>query len=525
VASGREDRIAHSDASTRNPIEVEFPLRIAALDVGSNAIRYVAAEFHDVDRFHELEGQRFSVRLGHDAFTTGILSATALDAAVECAVRFRHRLDDLGISRYRAVATSAVRESRNGGELVARVRRESGIHLETITGSEEARLAWIAVRSRVPFASKPWLLADLGGGSLEISIVGSEGIEASESHPMGTVRMLEDLSVAGASPAEFRNLVERYAARLSLPGGGSEDFDGVLITGGNAEALADLNLALGGSDNADELTRTDLRRLVDELTATDVEERIRRYGLREDRADVILPAGILFERVARLAGTERILVPRVGVKDGLLYDLAADAARHVAHEGELDRTTLSAAVTLGRRYRFDERHARHVRFLSLSLFDQLMGVHGLDEGARRRLSAAALLHDVGQFVAYRRHHKHSWYLLSHSELPGLTTEEMRIVALLARYHRRSEPKDDHDGYRDLDDPARLEVRKLAAILRVADALDREHQGHVQGVTVTEADGAIGLLLDTVGDTSFEKWALEKKAPLFEKVYGRKLAVR
>jgi exopolyphosphatase/guanosine-5'-triphosphate,3'-diphosphate pyrophosphatase len=509
---------------------VSFPVCVAALDIGSNAIRYTLAEFTGLEHYRELETQRFSVRLGHDAFTTGTLTPAALDAAVQSAVNFRQRLDDLGIARYRAVATSAVRESRNGAELVARVRKESGIHLETITGSEEARLVSAAVRKRVDLVGRLWLLADLGGGSIELSVVNDSGILASETHPLGTVRLLEEISGRSDDQKGFINLLQRYAARLALPTEPDEPIAGTIITGGNAEALADLIAARGGAPSnrngttTAEFTVKDLRAMRDQLAGLTVKDRIRKLALREDRADVILPAAIVFERVTRLSGSDRILVPRVGVEEGLLYDLVTDFAEHRAHEGELDRLAHSGALSLGRRYRFAEPHALHVRELALSLFDQLQWLHELGEVSRRRLSSAALLHDIGQFVSYRKHHKHSWYIIANSELPGLSPEDTQRVALITRYHRRSEPKESHEEFAELDSDGKEEVQKLAAILRVADALDREHQGHVKRVLATQKGGKIVLALETGDDTSLEHWAFSKKSPLFKRVYGLELVL-
>jgi exopolyphosphatase / guanosine-5'-triphosphate,3'-diphosphate pyrophosphatase len=416
------------------------------------------------------------------------------------------------------VATSAVRESRNGGELVERIRRESGVRLETITGSEEARLVWLSAKHRLSFDRRPWILADLGGGSIEISIVSELGIHWSESHPMGTVRLLEDFGGELAAGADFRDILEHYTSRLSLPDGAEQDVEGIVITGGNAEAIADLVPDRREVGGVTEITRTQLRGVLERLSAMSFDERVQRLNLREDRADVIVPAAVIYDRVAEIAETERILVPRVGVKEGILYDLAADVAEHRVHETELDRVTLSAAIGLGRRYHFDEGHARHVADLALSLFDQLEPLHGLGETSKRRLGTAALLHDIGQFVSYRRHHKHSWYLVNHSDLPGLSPDDIRLVALVTRYHRRSEPKPYHEGYAELKDAEKSEIGKLSAILRVADALDREHSRRIRKVTARVKGNRVTLALDAIGPTPLEEWSLKKKAGLFEAVF-------
>jgi exopolyphosphatase/guanosine-5'-triphosphate,3'-diphosphate pyrophosphatase len=302
--------------------QVMFPLRVAAIDVGSNAIRFVAAEFSDREHYTELEKDRAALRLGQDAFRSGALAQTTIEAAVEAVGRFRRRLDSLGVCHYRAVATSAVRESQNSGELIERVRLESGVHLDTITGGEEARLVWLAIRSRVSLGKGKWVLIDLGGGSVEVSLVDEARIHWTESHGMGSVRMLELFASAGGSPDQFRQLVEEYASRLHLPGIATEaSLAGTIATGGNIEALAKLAGCQPGANGVTVLPIKVLHAVSAQLAASTYDERVQQLGLREDRADVIVPAAAVYERLARLAGAEQIVIPNAGVKEGLLIDL------------------------------------------------------------------------------------------------------------------------------------------------------------------------------------------------------------
>ena len=241
-------------------------------------------------------------------------------------------------------------------------------------------------------------------------------------------------------------------------------------------------------------------------------------GLREDRADVILPAAIVYDRVAELAGAERIFVPGVGVKEGVLLDLV-DERTSEEGLGRRDRIAKEGALTLGRRYLFDEAHARHVARLARSLFTQLEGLHGLEADDLRILLAGALLHDIGQHISYHKHHKHSQYLILHSEIPGISPSELPLVALVARYHRRADPKPTHDLYRDLSEEDRERVRRLAALLRVADSLDREHLQRVREVTAVVEDGRVDFVLEGEGPLLLEQWALRQKGRLFDRVFG------
>lgn len=502
-----------------------FPLRVAAIDVGSNAMRFVAAEFEDPSDYVELEYERVAVRLGHGAFLTGELTASAMDRAVEAFERFAARIEELGMEHVRAVATSAVRESRNGPAFVERVRKESGISLGLISGGEEARLVWNAVRKRIDLGTAKWMLVDLGGGSVEVSLVDDAGIMWSESHTMGSVRLLEELTDADDAPAHFSRLLAEYAATLRIPAAARHWTPVEMIaTGGNIESLARLVGREGAFGEVLEISRDELRWAIDELSRLSYAERISKLGLREDRADVILPAAIVYDRVAALAGSERILVPNTGVKEGVLFDLV-DEVTSGAGLGRQERIVQEGALTLGRRYLFDEAHARHVMELSVALFDQLTDVHGLDPSDRRILIVGALLHDVGQHISYRKHHKHSQYLILNSEITGVSPSEMPLVALVARYHRRAEPSDDHYLYGDLGDADRRRVAGLASILRVADSLDREHLQRVTGVRAEVVGNKLELDLDGTGSLLLERWALDKKGRMFRNVFGLEPRVR
>lgn len=496
----------------------EFPVRVAAVDIGSNAIRFTAAEFLDPTHRVELEYHRVPVRLGESAFLTGRLTTEKVDAAVEALASFRRHVDTLGVTEYRAVATSAVRESRNGGELVDRVRRESGIRVETITGSEEARLVWLAVRDRFPLTGR-WMLVDLGGGSLEVSVVSEAGIEWSESHTMGTVRMLDDLGSADPEPRQLARLIEEYAQTLRLPRLGSDGLRGLIATGGNIEALAELAEAAPDDAGVSRLPVDRLRRTTGQLGGLTAERRMTELGLRADRADVIVPAGYIYLRVAELAGATEIVVPHVGVKEGVLLDLVEEMMTHSLHVRHQDREVYGAAVALGRRYGFDEAHGRHVAMLALSLFDQLQELHELTEDDRRILLGAALLHDVGQYVSYRKHHKHSLYLIQNGELSVFSPSEIPLVALVARYHRRAEPKPHHHIWSELGEEDRERVVRLASLLRAADSLDREHLQRAVAVKAGVHPDRVVLEVEARGDLLLERWAMEKKGAMFERVFG------
>jgi len=415
-----------SGPSGEKPTPV-FPLRIGCIDSGSNAIRLVAAEFRSRSSYRVLRSERAPVRLGHGVFLNGRLTPAAMDAAVDAVGSFRKILDDLAVDHFRAVATSAVREATNGAPFVARVARETGVELEPITGAEEARLAYTAVARRIPLGSTPWVTADLGGGSVEVSLIDDTGILWSESHTMGSVRLLEELAGAEDDPGRFRRVLSEYVATLRIPFP-PENVAGFVATGGNIETLARLTGIPADRDGVVRIETGDLRSVIDTLARLSYRRRVEELGLREDRADVILPAAMVYERLAVLSGAGFIHVPKVGVKEGVLLDQVDALTRRESREEALDEAVRKAALNLGRRYFFDEPHARRVATLAASLFDQLRELHGLASGDRRLLVAASLLHDIGSYISRKKHHHHSYYLIRNSDLTGLASGEIQLVA-------------------------------------------------------------------------------------------------
>lgn len=512
-----------SDSAVTLTDPIGFPLRLGAIDIGSNALRFAVADFSAPGDFHLLESRRVPVRLGHAAFQSRRLEPDRVERTIAAMATFRQRLDALDVRHHRAVATSAVRESENGSELVERIRAETGIEVEPITGAEEGRLVWRAILARVPLRGQRWLLADLGGGSLELSLAESEVLRWTESLPLGTVRLLEELGgdSEGASDT-LRPLIEAYVTSAVTPLPPEASVEALIATGGNADILADLSTVPPDALGVRRLTTAGLRELIDRIAALSFRERIERLNLREDRADVILPAAIVYEQVARIADTDTIVVPGVGLKEGVLLDLMDDLRSHASRETRLSGELEAAAVALGRRHLFDEAHARQVTRLTLRLYDALHPLHELSEVDRRILMAAAILHDVGKFVSTRKHHKHSRYLIRHAELPGLSRVEVNLAALVARYHRGSRPKKSQKGYGSLETGDRKRVKKLAALLRVGDALDRDHTQEVREMTVVCNDEEVALHLLSDGDALLGSWSLDRKGKLFERVFGRRL---
>lgn len=499
-----------------------FPLRVACIDVGSNGMRCMAAEFQDADHSKVILQDRAPVRLGHTVFQAGAIDRDSMEAALTALKAFRRQLDALKVQHVRAVATSAVREAANQAEFLMRAKREARVKVEVIHGAEEARLVWSAVSHRIPMGKDPWMMMDLGGGSVEVGMADGRGIRWSESHAMGAVRLLEEFESCKGDTKKFQTLIADTVGTLRIAGAKGRAPVALAATGGNIEEIAKLAGLKEEPGKAGVLDVKLLRETVQRVAKLDPKDRVEKLGLRPDRADVIVPAGLVYEQVARLAGLDAVHVPYVGLKDGVLHDLVDGLAVHTDPRARKETQVLDASVALGRRYQFDQEHGVHVSRLALSLFDQLQSTHKLKAVDRSILQAAAVLHDIGRFISDERHHKHSYYLVSQAHLPGLAEQEVDLVAQVARYHRKKEPSAKHTPFAALTPGDQRRVTYLSAILRVADSLDREHRQAVHSVKVVRKGGTTQLRVKGEGSFTLEQWALEAKGGLFCRAFDTTL---
>ncbi len=499
-----------------------MPRRVASIDVGTNAIRFFAVEMEDDSISRVLAEERFPVRLGTGVFSTGRISQKMTSDALDALEGVSKRLAELDVEEYRAVATSALRESVARREFVRSVKRRTGISLEVISGSEEIRLVHAVVRRRVLLGLDQWILVELGGGSVEVALADATRILASETHDMGAVRLLEMFAPESKEGKDFAELVSEYVATIRLSARIRDARPrGLIATGGNIDTLARIAARPVHDAEVATLSVSTLRETARKLSRMTAVERMRDYDLRADRADVIVPAAIVYCRIAEMSGASEILAPGGGLREGIVYDLAD---RFSSRRPPTDEGTIEDAAALGRKYSFDESHSVHVARLAGQLFDQLPSVHRLGRRDRRLLVAAAVLHDIGDFVSLKGHHKHSMYLISRSELPGFTRSEMFLVANIARYHRKGAPSVRHPEFALLSGADRERVRRLAAILRIADALDKEHSGKIQRVEIRESEGRIEIVAGCNGELLLERWALEKKRDFFRRLFGAQVVL-
>lgn len=507
------------------------PVQLAAIDAGSNAIRLVIARATSPHHLQFLDSERAAVRLGHNAFTRRLLDEDTINRASRAFREFRDRMDRHHVTAYRAVATAAAREARNYRHLMERIRRKSGIELEVISSEEEARLVCSAVHWALGDRLQPRLIFDLGGGSLELSFFQRGLLEHRIALPLGTIRLMETYSIRGAIDEDNAHRLRHHVLSLlrsALPSPPSLARATAVACGGNAEAL--VRIAPGPS--LGRIPAMNVRLLRDQtwrMIALDVPGRVRAFHVRQDRAEVMGIAAIIITTLAKWLDIRTMLVPGVGVREGVLLDLVgAQYSCDITSEEEKNRAEklIAGARWFARRLDYDTQHAEQVCRLALSLFDQLRPIHEMGPELRLILKIGSLLHDVGHFVNHKSHHRHGEYLVRNGEVPGLRGWRREMVAALVRYHNcKSEPQLDHASYAALNGAQRRQVRVLTALLRIAEKLESEHSQRVSGVDVQIVGHKALFIIRAADGTRLNVAGLERKAYLFENEFQLKAEFR
>jgi len=501
---------------------------VAAVDIGSNSVRMAVAEVTPDGRVEVLEQLQRAARLGQDTFRRGRVGRETMRAVVSILRDFRKRLDFYAVERVRAVATSAIREAANEDALLDRILIATGLDVEVIDPAEESRLAVSAVRQAVGaevIGGGSALVADVGGGSTLLTVLEGGEISLSQSLDLGSIRMQEALSTAGEPPGRaVEILAHRIAAvvtsvQSTLPLKRIKTF---VAVGGDARFAAKQVGEAADSGDLYLIDQAGFNELVDRCAPHTAEELTKRYGLSFAGAETLGPALLVYRALMQATRAKRMIVSAVSMRDGLLLDLARTVTG--GQDDALYKGVVHSGMAVAEKYKVDLGHARNVASLALNLFDELQDEHGMSARHRLLLHVAALVHEVGAYVSTRAHHKHSYYLITNSEIFGLTRDEMLIVAHVARYHRRNPPRPTHVDYMNLPREKRVLVSKLAALLRVGDALDCDRAQQVRRIRCAREGEELVISVPDVTDLTLERRALADKGDLFEDIYGMRVRV-
>src|SRR5215208_4844382 len=492
--------------------------------MGSNSWRLVVFGYEPGTPWWSLVDEiREAVRIGAGLGEKGVLSPDRVDRALHTAAVFAAFCEATGVDDVVAVATSAIRDARNGGELLSDIRRTTGLEARVISGHEEARYGWLAIANSTTIDDGFGL--DIGGGSIQGLRIEGRRLADSESLPLGAVRVSEhslpDEKVSSKQMKALRAHVAGELERLGWWSGGGR-IVGIGGTIRNLAAAAMKRLKLPDIDvQGFELTREALGELIDELAGHPASKRAQVKGIKYDRADVILGGALVLAAALEQGGFDSIEVAEAGLREGVFFE------RLLGEGGLFGDVRAESVRNLSHRFGHDDEHDMHVWTLSRSMFEGLAaaGLHEYGEEERELLWAACLLHDIGVAVNYDDHHRHSHYLTLNAGLPGFSPRELILIGLIARYHRKGAPDPSELG--DLAEPGdKHRLQLLCGVIRLAEQLERSRDRAITDVRVSANGNTVSLAADCdpSRDATVPIWAARRNADLLGEALGREVAI-
>ena len=512
-------------------VKSSAPKPVAVIDIGSTSIRMAIAEIDPKGGVRTIETLSQAVSLGEDTFTKGSIDKNTIEECVQVLRSYCQLLAEYQIDKpeqIRVVATSAVREADNRLALLDRIYIATGLRVEPIDEAEENRITYMGIlpflQSEPALGTARTIIIEIGGGSTELLVVRNCNVLYAQSYRLGSLRLRETLEaydVPGGKVRDFMvSQIERTVNQIREELLQEEAIE-MIALGGDIRFATSQLLPDWRRNSLARVPLPALEDFTDKLLELSADELVRRYALSYPEAETLGPALLTYVQLAQAFNVVNVLVTNTNLRDGLLEEMAVGSV----WSEEFANQIIRSALDLGRKFHFDERHARHVANLSRELFQQLASEHALEQRYAVILYIAALLHEVGLYVAYQSHHKHSMYLIRNSELLGLGRKEVLLTALVARYYRRASPQSNHEGYSTLDRNERVAVSKMAAILRIAVALDDSRSQRIPSISCELEPGRLILTAADVQDLTLEQLALRQSATLFEDVFGLQVQLR
>jgi len=505
--------------------------RLAAIDIGSNSIRLLVAEAQPDGTYRILDDEKRTTRLARGLARTSRLADDAIEQSLDALGRMKAIAEGYGTERVAVIATSAVREANNRDQFLGAIEQRLGLQVEVISGSEEGELSFASAARHFDLRGLNAVVVDLGGGSAELILAAKGVVEEICSIPVGAVRLTDELVRSDPlSDDDYRRLKQRVKKRF-FQGIGEPDFvPHVMIgAGGTFLALANMSMRRRGKVVTTlagyELDRGEVRHILDHLRALPLRARRAVPGLNADRADIIVAGLVVIERLMKLMNINRLLINDQGVRDGLLLRLMQQSFAPQARTDDLGTDPLAGVRQFAAACATDQKHPEHVTTLAGRLFDLLQGPLALPSEERLLLQAGGLLHEVGYLINYERHHHHSYHLILHGNLRGLSPRQRELVANLARYHRGPMPKLKHENFARLSPADRSTVRRLSGLLRLAGALDRTHTQIIRDLHCDYRPGEVVLTVLAEQEPEVDLWSAEEDGKAFEKVFDVKLKLR
>ncbi len=498
---------------------------MAVIDIGATSVRMMIAEVDDGGEVNRLETLAQAVNLGKDSFIKGEIGRETIEDCVHVLKIYRTKLHEYGLDQLdqvRVVATSAVREAKNQLEFLDRIYIATGFIIDPFDEAELHRVTFLGIQPYLQqnpeLMQGQTVICEVGGGSTELLVISDGHVSFARTYRLGALRLIKTLEAFHTPLAQSRNLMEsqiEQTIQQFQSSIGSEPTSNLVVMGGDVRLAAARLKGESSNGSIISLTVDELRQFTEDVLAVSPDALVARFYLSIPEAESLGPALLTNLMIARSLQVDEVRVATANLRDGLIKEMTTGRK----WVGEAETQIINSAIALGRKFKFDERHARHVAKLAIDIFEQLPEIHQLGARWEAILQMAALLHEVGLSINERSYHKHSMYIIRNSVFFGVSGKDLNLVGLVARYHRRAMPQPNHEVYSSLKRDDRVAVAKLAAILRVAKALDASRNQRLHDIKCEICGNTLLIHVDSYRDLSLERLELSREKPLFEKVYG------
>ncbi len=503
---------------------------VAVIDIGASAMRLVVAEIGAKGEIRQLENLHKAVNFGKDVFSVGSLSQASMAQGLAILQNFKTVIDTYQVKKIQAIATSAIREAVNSETFIDRVFVRTGIDVEIVEGPEELRLELIAVEhavgSDLDLNKKNCLIVEISSGSTEVIILNQGQVELTRTLSIGSLRLPEQAASAKLKPEAVQKVLKRSIQEIVAYAAKEYNFsqvDTFIALGGDVRFAAQ-QLAATARERYAIVDKKAFVGLVNKVAKQTPEEIAAEYNLPYGQAESLYASLLYYLNFLSETPSESLIIPNMSIRDALLLEMSQLVSGH--KRTDVSRQIMNSARHLAEKFEYDKAHSALVGQLALKMFDTLKSEHGLGSRERTLLEVSATLHDIGSYISPAGHHKHSAYLVESSEVFGLRKSDKMIVSNVVRYHRRSTPKVTHESYMSLPRHDRAVVSKLAAILRVADALDATHQQKIKNIEFETGDKSYTVWVsDSLSDLSAERESLQNKGDLFSDVFGMPVVIK
>ena len=500
----------------------------SVIDLGSHSVRMEIVQISDDGKCEVLENVSNPIPIGRDVFTKGKISPDSVRLVGKILNDYRKIMKDYGAEDCKAVATSAVREATNRDLFIERIEHICGIRIDILEASEEVRLTYLSVKDalekKYPLSKQDAVICMIGTGSTHMILVQNGRVRSSETFRIGTLRLYEEIGQP-ASGKKVKDIIDTFVGCVvdditkNYPKGQKPPL--FIAVGAPVRAL--MNTFSGDKEEPKILTvsRKNLETMHSSVAGVPSEKLAETYHLSDMLAQSLEPCCDILEHFIQITDAQKLVVPMITTRDALIDEILRDFS---GKEDPFMQDIISSVEFLGEKFRYDADHGKCAKDAALSIFDALQPLHSVGKRGRMMLEAAAILHDIGQYVNNRQHHKHSYYLISNSQLPGISPDEIRELAVIARYHRRGLPKEAHVEYMSLSPEKRVEVNKLAGILRIADALDRSNSHKIRNIKVSYDEEKLTIATNASFELTLERMEVKNKGDLFSDVFGLRVVV-